>query len=70
MNLFDEIHSTKTLENRRLKIDICSLRQKLSNGEIHAIQWISKEFQLADSLTKNEAPTSKLIAVLHGDLQI
>ncbi len=69
-NLFDAVHSTKTLEDRRLKIDICSLRQKLSNGEIHAIQWISKDFQLADSLTKNEASTSKLIGVLHGDLQI
>ena len=60
-NLYDAVHSTKTLEDRRLKIDICSLRQKLSKGEIQAIEWISKDFQLADCLTKLEAPTSKLI---------
>ena len=69
-NLHDAVYSTKTLEDRRLKIDICSLRQKLSTGEIHKIEWIRKEFQLADCLTKNEAPTSNLIGVLHGNMQI
>ena len=46
-----------------------SLRQKLSKGEIQAIEWISKDFQLADCLTKLEAPTSKLIEVLRGRSQ-
>ena len=69
-NLYDAVHSTKTLEDRRLKIDICSLRQKLANKEIHTIEWIPKDFQLADCLTKIEAPTSKLIEVLRGSLQI
>ena len=69
-NLHDAVYSTKTLEDKRLKIDICSLRQKLSTGEIHKVEWISKDFQLADCLTKNEAPTSKLIGVLHGLMEI
>ena len=69
-NLYDAVYSTKTLDDRRLKIDICSLRQKLAKGEIQAIEWISKDFQLADCLTKLEAPTSKLIEVLRGSLQI
>ena len=63
-NLYDAVHSTKTLEDRRLKIDICSLRQKLAKGEIQTIEWIRKDYQLADCLTKLEAPTSKLIEVL------
>ena len=69
-NLHDAVHSTKTIEDRRLKVDICSLRQKLANEEIKSIQWINKELQLADCLTKLEAPTSKLIEVLRGSLQI
>ena len=69
-NLYDAVHSTKTLEDRRLKIDICSLRQKLAKGEIQTIEWIRKDYQLADCLTKLEAPTSKLIEVLRGSLHI
>ena len=69
-NLHDAVHSTKTIEDRRLKVDICSLRQKLGNGEIKTIQWVNKELQIADCLTKLEAPTSKLIEVLQGSLQI
>lgn len=69
-NLHDAVHSTKTIEDRRLKVDICSLRQKLANEEIKSIQWVNKEMQIADCLTKLEAPTSKMIEVLRGSLQI
>ena len=69
-NLHDAVHSTKTIEDRRLKVDICSLRQKLANEEIKSIQWVNKEMQIADCLTKLEAPTSKMIEVLRGSLHI
>ncbi len=69
-NLHDAVHSTKTIEDKRLKIDICSLREKLSRKDIQKVEWIGKDFQLADCLTKNEAPNAKLIGVLHGSISI
>ena len=49
-NLYGTVHSTKPLEDRRLKIDICSSRQKLANKEIYVMEWISKDFQLPYSI--------------------
>ena len=63
-SLFDSIHSTKTVEDKRLLIDISCIRNKLAESEIHKVTWITAENQLADCLTKNEAPSSKLINVL------
>ena len=69
-NLHGAVHSTGTLEDKQLKLDICSLHQKLVRKEIEQINWIRKDLQLADCLTKNEAPTKYLIKVLHGELTL
>ena len=65
-SLFDSIHSTKTVGDKRLLIDISCIRNKLVESEIHKVTWITAENQLADCLTKNEAPSSKLINVLQS----
>ena len=52
------------MEDKRLLIDISCIRNKLAESEIHKVTWITAENQLADCLTKNEAPSSKLINVL------
>ena len=67
-NLFESANSTGTLEDKRLKLDICSIREKLNKRDISEINWIPKEFQLADSLTKNEASRSQLLRVLEDDI--
>ena len=54
-SLFDSIHSTKTVEDKRLLIDISCIRNKLAESEIHKVTWVTAENQLADCLTKNEA---------------
>ena len=65
-SLFDSIHSTKTVEDKRLLIDISYIRNKLAESEIHKLTWTTAANQLADCLTKNEAPSSKLINVLQS----
>ena len=69
-NLYDAVHSTGTLDDKRLKLGICSLRQQLDRKEIKQLDLITNDFQLVDCLMKNEAPTTYLIKVLCGELTL
>ena len=64
------VHSTKTIEDKGLKIDIGILREMLYNQEISLIEWIDSDKQLADPLTKGGASTNKLIEALNGTVKI
>ncbi len=64
-SLYDSLHSTKTVSDKRLKVDICHLRDMVKNEEIHEIQWKENKKQLADVLTKFGASSEKLLKVLH-----
>ena len=66
----DAVHSTKTIEDKRLKIDIGILREMLHNREISSIEWIDSDKQLADPLTKGGASMNKLIEALNGTVKI
>ena len=45
------VHSTKTLTDKRLKMDICIWREMLHKKEIKGIRWVESKNQLADCLT-------------------
>ena len=47
-SLVDSIFSTKTLTEKRLKMDICIIRDMLSKNEVYSIEWCKSEAQLAD----------------------
>ena len=63
-SLVDSVHSSKTLEDNRLKIDICVLRDYLRLGELEKIEWVDTKEQLADSLTKSGASAQNLLDAL------
>ena len=63
-SLVDSIFSTKTLTEKRLKIDICIIRDMLSKNKVYSIEWCKREAQLADCLTKGTASNTKLLNVL------
>ena len=65
-SLVQSVYSTKTVDDKRLLIDISCLREKLSNQEIDQIVWIEKKYQLADCLTKNGASAANLLQVLQN----
>ena len=65
-SLKDSVYSTKTLSDKRLKVDICVIRDYLRKKEIKEVCWIATEKQLADSLTKAGANSAKLLAVLNS----
>ena len=62
--LFENIHSTKSVNEKRLRVDIASIKQMLQKGEISKINWIENCHQLADCLTKKGASSVKLLEIL------
>ena len=64
-SLVDAIRSTKLVDDRRLRIDIGSLKQTLEN-EIRNIIWIPGDEQLANCLTKKGAKSDALLGVFHS----
>ena len=61
-SLYDAVHSTKTIEDKRLKVDICALRDMMQRKEIHNVEWIESDNQISYSFTTAGGSSSKLIA--------
>jgi transposase InsO family protein len=60
---YQAINSTTSVEEKRLRVDIAAVRECIRNQEV-CIEWVSKENQLADVLTKQGADSTKLAQVL------
>ena len=52
-SLHVSVHSTKAVLDKRLRVDIGSLREMLSEKRLSDVKWINTERQLADILTKS-----------------
>ena len=65
-SLVENVHSTKNVSEKRLRIDIAALKTMLEEKEVHKIAWIQTNLQLADSLTKNGASTYNLRQVIQS----
>lgn len=66
-SLHDCAYSTKTTTDKRLKVDICIIRNMLLKQEITRIVWTNSEKQLSDCLTKKGASCSTLLNLLNGN---
>ena len=62
-SLHDAIHSTKLVDDKRLRIDIASI-QELVQQKKAIIKWSPAEKQLANALTKRGASPAHLLEVL------
>lgn len=65
-SLVDHLHSSTSIENKRLRIDICVLRDMFHNNEIHQFKWIPMELQVANALTKKGCSSLYLTQILQG----
>ena len=61
-SLHDSANNTTQVSDRRLCIEISTIREQQDNGEIY-ICWVSKEKQLADGLTKKGAACTHIMSV-------
>ncbi len=70
-SLYDNIHSTKSVGEKRLRIDIAGIKQMLERREIARVEWIQSTDQLSDCLTKKGASSAQLLEVLKtGQLRL
>merc|ERR1712240_725053 len=65
-SLVDHLHSSTSVENKHLRIDIHVLRDMYHNSEIHQFKWIPTELNVANALTKKGCSSLYLTQVLQG----
>lgn len=69
-SLYRNVHTTTMAEERRLRIDIATIRQMLDKNEIRTFNWIPTGKQLSDCLTKRTASDLNLSRVIvNGNMQ-
>lgn len=64
-SLFENVNSTKNVSEKRLRIDLASLKQLIQEGHVN-LKWIESSRQLADCLTKKGVNTLPLMAVIES----
>ena len=62
-SLYDSMHTSDLVTDKRLRVDISALREMQENGEVN-FRWLNSSCQLADALTKKGASKQKLLDVL------
>lgn len=68
-SLVDNVHSSTSVDNKRLQIDVAILREMVQKGEISQFRWISTKHQVANALTKNGASSDYLLRILRCQLR-
>lgn len=68
-SLVDNVHSSTSVDNKRLQIDVAILREMVERGEIMQFRWISTIYQVANALTKHGTSTEYLLGILRGHLR-
>ena len=66
-SLCDTLYSTKSISDKRLKVNICMICKMIENKEISQVSWIDTKKQLANCLTKQDASSKSLLIVLSGE---
>ena len=67
-SLFDTLHSTNLVHEKRLRIEISGIKELLHTEQISAVEWHRARSQVAVCLTKKGASPLSLLAVLEGGL--
>jgi transposase InsO family protein len=62
-SVVESVHSTKMVEDKRLRIDISAIKQLLDNGDVKTIRWCPGASQLADCMTKKGSSGFQLLQI-------
>jgi hypothetical protein len=65
-SLDNNLKTTNVVTEKRLNLDLMIIREMLEKRELDLVEWVPKEEQLADSLTKKGASSKKLVQTIHG----
>lgn len=62
--LYDSVHSSTQILDKRLRIEMAILREMLDRKEIAEFSWTPTDEQIADSLTKKGVPSFKILGFI------
>merc|ERR1712198_15773 len=62
-SLFENVHSTKNVNEKRLRIDLAALKELVKEGLV-SLKWLESCRQLSDCFTKRGVNTYKLIDII------
>ena len=69
-SLYENIHSTKGVSEKRLRVEIGSIKEMLHNGELSRVIWIESGAQISDCLTKRGASCQSMMNIVqNGNLK-
>lgn len=63
-SLYDAVKSTKYVADKRLRLEISSIKELMRSNQIKAVTWIEAKRQLADCLTKKGVSAFNLMKAL------
>ena len=65
-SIIEALHSTKLVDDKRLRIDIAAMKETLDNKEVKNILWCKGANQLANCMTKQGASGFPLLKILQS----
>ncbi len=70
-SLHENIHSTKQVSEKRLRVAVAEIEEMLSAGSVTEIRWVPAHLQIANCLTKRGASSDSLLEMISsGRLQL
>ncbi|KAL5020643.1 hypothetical protein ScPMuIL_002273, partial [Solemya velum] len=63
-SLYEAVKSTKSVADKRLRIELSSIKELISKKKVKGIRWLSTKCMLADCLTKKGASPLELLKVV------
>ena len=66
LSLYNAVYSSKVVEEKRLRIDISSIKELIEKKVVKSLQWVDSKRQLADCMTKRTAIPENLLQVLRS----
>jgi hypothetical protein len=65
-SLVDSLHSTKSVDDKHLRINLALLSDMLERGDLSSVTWVQSARQLANVLTKRGASAHQLLSAVGG----
>ena len=70
-DLVESLKSSKSVQDKRLRIEIASMKQMLDRKELTQVKWVSTKDQIANCLTKGGAsPYDLLDCLKYGEIPV
>ena len=70
-SVVESVYSTKLIDDKRLRLDICAIKNYIKDCEISSIRWCPGQSQIANVMTKKGASNVQLLDILQtGEMKM